>query len=251
MAMRIESFTVDARGPGALARWWAETLGWVVVFEDPNGDEVNVAEVRDDGTHRYPELSFVRVERPADGQERIHLDLNSHTATEQTEIVERLVARGATHRDVGQAADAPFVVLADPEGNSFCVLEPRPETAHLGSLAGFTLAAHDAHHLRDLWLAATGWRLSSEEPGYVVLLPPEGDGADLEIITRPTMAEDTRKDRIHVDVAPGAEQDQAEVVARLEALGATRAEVGQRGDESWVVLADEEGNELCVLSPRP
>jgi hypothetical protein len=55
------------------------------------------------------------------------------------------------------------------------------------------------------------------------------------------------KDRIHLDVAPAADEDQAAVVARLEALGAVRADVGQNGDESWVVLADPEGNEFCVV----
>lgn len=248
--MRIESFAFDAREPAFLARWWADALGWVIVFEDPKGEEVNVAaEVRGDGSHPYPELSFFRIEHPEEGQEKIHLDLNSHSEQEQVQIVERLLAQGATYRDVGQAADAAFRVLADPEGNSLCVLEPRPETAHLGSLAGFTLAAHDAHRLRGLWLAASGWRLRSEDPGYVVLVPPCHDGANFEIISRPTMPEDTRKNRVHVDVAPSADQDQGEVVALLERLGATRTDVGQRGDESWVVLADQEGNELCVLSP--
>ena len=82
------------------------------------------------------------------------------------------------------------------------------------------------------------------------MLTPADGGFPLEIITRPTMARGDAKDRIHLDVAPGADEDQAAVVARLEGLGAHRAEVGQRGDESWVALADPEGNEFCVLSPR-
>jgi hypothetical protein len=67
------------------------------------------------------------------------------------------------------------------------------------------------------------------------------------------MPEERAKNRIHIDVAPGPDEDQAEVVAQLEALGARRVDVGQVGDPkvTWVVLADAEGNELCVLSPRP
>jgi hypothetical protein len=57
------------------------------------------------------------------------------------------------------------------------------------------------------------------------------------------------KNRLHLDVAPFAGDDQAAEVARLRALGATPADVGQ-GEVTWVVLADPEGNEFCVLSPR-
>jgi predicted enzyme related to lactoylglutathione lyase len=248
MRMRLESLTIDAREPEALATWWSEALGWTICFQEEG--EVNLCERLDpDGSHLYPELSFVSVGAPEAGQERIHLDLNSFSAADQEATVERLLSMGATSADVGQADDAPFVVLADPEGNHFCVLDPRPEYAHLGSVAGFTLAAHDANALRDLWTAATGWDVTRDEPGYVVLTPPAG-GLPLEIITRPTMAGSDAKDRIHLDVAPAADEDQAAVVDRLRALGAVPADVGQQGDESWVVLADPEGNEFCVLSPR-
>lgn len=250
MTLRIEAFTIDARDPKALATWWSEALGWVICFEGADEGEVNLCERIDpDGTHPYPELSFVRVDDPEAGQERIHLDLNSFSATDQQATVERLVAIGATHADVGQAADAPFVVLADPEGNHFCVLDPRPEYAHLGSVASYTVAAHDAGGLRDLWAAATGWSVSSDAPDHVVLTPADA-GAPIEIITRPTMPAATAKDRIHLDVAPGLGDVRDAAVEQLLALGARRVDVGQTGDESWVVLTDPEGNELCVLSPR-
>jgi predicted enzyme related to lactoylglutathione lyase len=251
MALRIESFTVDAHDPMALATWWSEALGWIICFESPDGLEVNLCERLDpDGTHPFPELSFIGDGDPDGSQERIHLDLNSFSAADQEATVERLLGIGATHADVGQAADAPFVVLADPEGNHFCVLDPRPEHAHLGSVAGYTLAAHDPAALRDLWATATGWDVTRDDPDCVVLTPPQGT-APLEIIRRPTMPTGTAKDRIHLDVAPGEHDDQEAAVEQLVALGATRADIGQTGDESWVVLADPEGNEICVLSPRP
>jgi predicted enzyme related to lactoylglutathione lyase len=251
MTLRIESFTVDARDPMALATWWSEALGWIICFESPDGAEVNLCERLDpDGRHPYPELSFVGDGNHDDGQERIHLDLNSFSTADQEATVERLLAMGATRGDVGQAADAPFTVLADPEGNHFCVLDPRPEYGHLGSVAGFTVAAHDAGALKAVWAAATGWDVTSDAPDHVVLTPA-GGGFPIEIITRPTMAPDDRKDRIHLDVAPGERDDQEECVHQLIALGARRVEIGQTGTESWVVLADPEGNELCVLSPRP
>ncbi|WP_421118810.1 VOC family protein [Aquihabitans daechungensis] len=250
MTMRLEAFTIDARDPRALATWWSEAIGWVICFEDDEEGEFNLCERLDpDGTHPFPELSFVRVDDAEQGQERVHVDLNSFSAADQEATVDRLLDMGATRADVGQAADAPFTVLADPDGNHFCVLDPRPEYAHLGSVAGFTLASHDAGALRDLWAAATAWDITTDEPGYVVLTPPTG-GFPFEIITRPTMPRGDAKNRIHIDVAPSADEDQAEVVARLIDLGARKVDVGQTGDESWVPLADPEGNELCVLSPR-
>ncbi|MCU1372440.1 MAG: glyoxalase [Ilumatobacteraceae bacterium] len=249
--MRIESFTVDARDPKALATWWSEALGWIICFESEDGIEVNLCERLDpDGTHPHPELSFVGDRSHAEGPQRLHLDLNSFSASDQTATVERLLAMGATHADVGQAADAPFTVLADPEGNHFCVLDPRPEYAHLGSVAGVTLAAHDARALRDVWAAATSWEVTRDDPGHIVLTPPDG-GFPIEIITRPTLVDDDAKIRMHLDVAPGERDDQERCVDQLIALGARRVDIGQTGDEPWVVLADPEGNEFCVLSPRP
>ena len=252
MTLRIESFTFDAADPLTLATWWSEAIGWLICYESDDGVEVNLCErIDEDGSHPYPELSFVGDGDHAEGQERIHLDLNSFSTTDQEATVDRLLAMGATRADVGQAADAPFVVLADPEGNHFCVLDPRPEYAHLGSVAGYTVAAHDAAALRDVWVAATGWAVTRDDADHVVLAPPDGTGAPIEIITRPTMPADDRKDRIHLDVAPGQDDDQADAVEALLAIGARRADVGQTGDETWVVLADPEGNEFCVLSPRP
>ncbi|MCU1499734.1 MAG: hypothetical protein JWM47_3687 [Acidimicrobiales bacterium] len=250
MATRLENIVFDARDPHELGYWWAEALGWVVHAETPQ--EVGVCEVlREDGTHPYPELVFVPVAEPERGRERVHLDLNSFSVDDQQATVARLLSIGATPADVGQAADARFVVLADPEGNHFCVLDPRPECAHLGSLAGITLAAHDAAALRDLWQVATGWQLTGDDGDHVTLTPPHG-GADLEIITRPTMPQQTAKNRVHLDIRPSASDDQMEVVAQLMSLGARPVEVGQSDDRTstWIVLADPEDNELCVLSPH-
>ncbi len=249
MAIRLENVVFDARDPRALGHWWAEALGWVVHAE--SDDEVDVCERLDpDGSYPYPELVFAPVAEPERGRERLHLDLNSFSPDDQRATVERLRSIGATPADVGQAPDAPFVVLADPEGNHFCVLDPRHEYGHLGSLAGYTLAAHDARALRDLWQAATGWDVTRDDPDLVVLTSPAG-GAPLEIITRPTMAREAAKDRVHLDVRPSADEDHAAVVERLVALGARPADIGQFDGPpvGWVVLEDPEGHVLCVLEP--
>ena len=191
--MRLESLTIDARDPDALATWWSEALGWTICFQEEG--EVNLCgPVGADGVHPYPELSFVSVERPGSGQERIHLDLNSTSPADQRATVERLVAMGARPADVGQPADAPFVVLADPEGNRFCVLDPRPEYAHLGPVAAAVLAAHRRPGAAGP--VGRGHRLdpavTRDDPDGVVLTPADG-GFPLEIITRPTMARERRQ----------------------------------------------------------
>jgi hypothetical protein len=126
----------------------------------------------------------------------------------------------------------------------------------------YTLAVdcRDAPVLARWWAGVLGWQVTSEGDDEVVIAPPPavGDrGADLPVEQRgpalafgPVSEGKQVKNRLHIELAPRAGDDQAAEVSRLLGLGATRADVGQRGDESWVVLADPEGNEFCVLSPR-
>jgi len=246
--VRLQSVTIDARDPSALAHWWAEVLGWSLTADD-DGDFA-LEPPTDDPLASFPELVFIRVEHPEEGRDRIHLDLATESIEHQERWVAELVAKGATSADVGQPDDAPFTVLADPEGNPFCVLDPRPEYGEPGGIASIVLAAHDARAIRDVWREATGWNLERDDPDWVILRRPDGGGPMLDLLTRPTMARCEAKDRIHLDVAPAADESQDDAVARLLAAGATHAEVGQGADVTWVVLADPEGNELCILSPR-
>ncbi|TQN27800.1 putative enzyme related to lactoylglutathione lyase [Haloactinospora alba] len=114
--MKWEALTVDAREPRSLARWWAQTLDWDVMDPDPAG-----VEVRSPDRHS-PSLFFVHVDDAKPAKNRLHLDLY---AEDQAAAVDDLVARGATRAAVGQSDDAEWVVLRDPEGNEFCLLEPR------------------------------------------------------------------------------------------------------------------------------
>jgi hypothetical protein len=107
-----EQAVVDARDPAALGRWWAEALGWVIVNDDPDEFEIR----RD--VDQLPGLIFEPVTEVKQHKNRLHLDFRPD---DQAGEVARLVALGATHVDVGQG-DASWVVLADPEGNEFCVL---------------------------------------------------------------------------------------------------------------------------------
>jgi hypothetical protein len=103
----------------------------------------------------------------------------------------------------------------------------------------------------DFWEAALGWRRTYDTDSEVVLEPPEGsleDGVAPDLLFLKVAEPKAAKNRLHLDLRP---KDQAVEVARLEGLGARRVDVGQ-GDVSWVVLADPDGNEFCVLKPlRP
>jgi predicted enzyme related to lactoylglutathione lyase len=116
MASTWYSIVVDCRDPARLGRWWAEVLGYKVVSEAP--DEVVIA--RDESTH--PDLVFGTVPEGKTVKNRLHIDLNPDDRDAE---VERLLGLGATHADVGQGPDVTWVVMADPEGNEFCVLRAR------------------------------------------------------------------------------------------------------------------------------
>lgn len=111
----------------------------------------------------------------------------------------------------------------------------------------FNLDTTDPDRVAAFWQEAIGWRRTYDTSDEVVLEPPAGspqDGVAPDLLFARVPEGKSIKNRWHPDLRPG---DQAAEVARLEALGATRVDVGQTGEESWVVLADPDGNEFCVL----
>lgn len=112
MALEWEQVTVDAADPGALGRWWAAALEWVVVNDDPEEFEIRPA------PERVPGLLFVRVPETKTLKNRLHLDLRPD---DRDAAVDRLLRLGATRADVGQGEQS-WIVLSDPEGNEFCIL---------------------------------------------------------------------------------------------------------------------------------
>jgi hypothetical protein len=247
MSTRLFSVVIDAADPSALGRFWSAATGWPVTLDEP--EEVVVEPPEDaDGTPAEPGIPLVigHVDDPKVVKNRIHLDLASRSAEHQSELVARLRAAGATDVDVGQG-DVPWVVLADPEGNELCVLEPRDRYAAAGAIAAIVVDSPDPAALADFWSVAAGWPVVEVSDNHAVLARPDGAGPQLELLR----VDDARvvKNRVHLDVAPFAADDQAAEVARLEALGATPADVGQ-GTQTWVVLADPQGNEFCVLTAR-
>ena len=115
MTLKWEQVVVDCRDFRTLGHWWADALCWTIEDEDDEGIELR----NPDGSN--PTLLFLNVPEPKTVKNRLHLDF---VPDNQDAEVERLLALGATRADVGQG-EQTWVVLADPEGNEFCILSAR------------------------------------------------------------------------------------------------------------------------------
>lgn len=229
----------DSADHRALGRWWSAALGWPVTVEA--GDETEVSS----GVAGVPSLVFVPVPEVKTVKNRVHLDLRSVSDDDHRRLVERLRAAGALPVDVGQR-DVPWTVLADPEGNELCVLEPRPGLAD-APLASIVVDTVVPGRLAPFWAAASGWREAGRTATSVSLVGPAGwPTLDLVAVPEPH----TTKNRVHLDVAPRVGDDRDAEVERLVSLGARPVDVGQAPEATWVVLVDLEENEFCVLRPR-
>lgn len=121
MASTLLAVSVNCSDPARLADFWSRALGYTARRELPSGNRLIAAD-----EHATSWLAFIRVPDAKRTTNRLHFDLSPD---DQDAEVERLIALGATRADVGQPADAPWVVLADPEGNEFCVLPLTTVTA--------------------------------------------------------------------------------------------------------------------------
>jgi catechol 2,3-dioxygenase-like lactoylglutathione lyase family enzyme len=230
----------DANDPLPLARFWAEALRWEV--HDETAREIRL--VPADGT-RF-RIDFLSVADTKTVKNRIHLDLTTTSIDDQTQTVTRLVALGARQIDVGQGPDDDHVVLADPEGNEFCIIEPTNNfLAGCGRLGSITCDGSRAAGY--FWSEALGWPLVWDQDEETAIRAPDRTGPF--ITWGPPLPPKTTRNRLHLDIAPPAGADRSSEVERLVSLGASRIDIGQ-GDVDWVVMADPDTNEFCVLSPR-
>jgi predicted enzyme related to lactoylglutathione lyase len=115
MTSRIAVIAIDAVEPRRIAEFWAAVLGWQIVEED-----AEVISIAPAGS-AWPTIDVVQVPERKSVKNRLHLDLRADGTTAAQEV-ERLLAMGARPADVGQDPDVSWTVLADPEGNEFCVL---------------------------------------------------------------------------------------------------------------------------------
>lgn len=115
MTSRFSALAIDSAEPKPLARFWCDVLGWRVVDQDET--DVSIGPDDDAG----PRIDFLAVPEAKAGKNRLHLDLRADDCTTAEEL-DRLLALGARRVDVGQGPEVTWVVLADPEGNEFCLL---------------------------------------------------------------------------------------------------------------------------------
>jgi hypothetical protein len=227
---RLACVVLDARDHRALARWWSRALGWR--YRDDDEDAVYAVAAPPDGGQPIEIVVQLTGEQQR-GRDRVHLDLRSQSHQDRDDLAAGLEEIGAARLDLGQG-DVQWVVLADPEGHPFCVLDPRAEYADGGQIAAVVVQADDPPALERFWSRA--------------IRPQPASGPRLEFVRSP--GPKAGKNQVHLDVRPDPGEDRDAEVERLLALGARRADVGQRDDEKrWVVLADPEGNEFCVLDP--
>jgi predicted enzyme related to lactoylglutathione lyase len=114
-AIRFYEIVIDCSDPLSLAPFWAEVLGYEM--DELEEDVASIEHPTDEG----PAICFQRVPESKQGKNRVHFDLNVDD-DELESAVERLISLGAKQVDVGQGVDRSWVVLADPEGNEFCIV---------------------------------------------------------------------------------------------------------------------------------
>jgi len=240
MTLKLVALRVDAEDPQRLASFWSGVLGWEI-SSDPEDDNELLAS---DATGLR--IGFLASAQPKIAPNQMHFDLTSTSLDDQRLTVERALGLGARHLDIGQGPDARHVVLADPEGNEFCVIEPGNNFLADCGFVG-ALASEGSQEVGRFWSGALGWPLVWDQDGETAIQSPRG-GTKITWGGGP-LTPKTGKYRLHFDLAPPVDGDQHAEVERLIALGATRIDIGQ-GEVNWVVMADPDGHEFCVLTPR-
>ena len=238
--MLLENLVMDAVEPQRLGRFWEAALGGERLTDEPAGFETRLTVAGGP----VLDLCLQRVPEPPSERLRLHLDLSDGTG--QAEQVDRLLALGARHLDIGQG-DVPWVVLADPEGNAFCVMEERAAYAGSGPVAALPLSSADPDRDAAFWSWLTGW---TDVPGVAPrsLRHPSGLGPLLELC--PEQApKGAAKNRLHLDVRLEAGEDADAVAAGIAARGGREVH-RDWGELPWRLYEDPSGNDLCVLPAR-
>lgn len=242
MPTRLACVAFDAEQPRAVARFWAELLGWEVTVDRP--DRAEVAAPDPDASDVA--LTFLPTREPKSGKNRIHLDLSARSPEHQRAQVDRALALGARPIDIGQGA-VPWSVLADPEGNEFCVLEPRAQYVDTGAVAAIVVDTQDPARSARFWSTAAGWPLTHSETHFAGLRSATQQGPWLEFLHSPDAAREPG--RLHLDVITFPGDDPAAEVARLTAAGALPLRPSASHQNPPTMLADPETTEFRLHQP--
>lgn len=241
MAAQLFALAIDAHDPRHLARFWVGVLGWDLA--EDHGDAGGIALVPADDTGFRLRFLPSRAEKVR--QNQMHFDLTSATVEMQQQTVDRALKLGARHHDVGQGPEATHVVLADPEGNEFCVIAAgNAFLAECGFLGA--IASDGSQEVGYFWSRALGWPLVWDRDGETAIRSPHGGPK----ITwgGPPFTPKTGRNRLRFDLA--ADGDQQAEIERLAGLGAARtgSDPGPHGE---VEMTDPDGNEFTLWPVAP
>ncbi|MGL5808938.1 MAG: VOC family protein, partial [Nocardioides sp.] len=219
--MYLENLVLDALEPALLGRFWEAALGTETLTDEPGGFETRLHHLGGPDL----DLCFERVPVLPAEPLRLHLDLRG--GDEQRAVVDRLVGLGARHLDIGQR-EAPWVVLGDPEGNPFCVMEERGVYVDTGPIAALPLDSGDVARDAGLWGWLTGW---TPVPGAapVSLRHVSRRGPLLEFCPE-RRAKGTGKNRLHLDIRLEVSDDPDQVARGIAERG------GRELDHGWGTL---------------
>lgn len=232
MTSQLFAICVSTPRPSSLARFWSGILGW----EATDGTDGDVAILPPDpGGFR---IRFLASQEPKTRQNQAHFDLTSTSPEDQLQTVARALELGARHIDVGQLPEEEHVVLADPDGNEFCVIEAGnkflADTGRIGALS-----CDGTQEVGYFWSSALRWPLVWDQDQETAIQSPNGGTK----ITwgGPPVAPKTGPNRLHLELTP-TDTDQKPEIDRLIALGATRTDE----NKTRTLILDPDGNEFSV-----
>lgn len=198
MPADLDALCVAANDPRRLARFWTGLLGWRVSEGGLGGIVLIPHDDTGFGVRLFP------TDEPRTDPNRMHFDLTSTSPEDQRRTVARSLALGAQHIDVGQRPEEGHVVLADPEGNEFCVIEPGNSFLAGCGVIG-ALACDGSQALGYFWSEALGWPLVWDQDQETAIRSSRGGPK----ITwgGPPLAPRTSTSRLHFDITPPADGD--------------------------------------------
>ena len=229
--------------PQALGRFWEALLGaGPTLTDEPDAFETRLTVP--DGL--VLDLCFQRVPEPVSPDPRLHLDIGG--GARQAEVVQRALELGARHLDIGQH-DVPWVVLADPEGNPFCVMEERAEYATSGPIAALPLDSADPARDAAFWAELSGWQPVSVGHARRAAAPLGARGSSWS--SAPSHDPRTRAPRTACTSTSGSSPTTTRTPSWPASSSSGARELDPDwGELPWRVLTDPSGNELCLLPAR-
>lgn len=239
MTSQLSALCFRTKQPSDLARFWSGLLGG----ESTAGPDDGIAVLPPDPAGFR--LRFLPGRGVKTVRNRAHLDLTSRSPEDQLRTVARALELGAEHIDVGQLPEDGHVVLADPDGNEFCVIEAGNKfLADTGAVGA--LACDGTQEVGYFWSKALRWPLVWDQDQETAIQSPHGGTK----ITwgGPPVAPQTGTNRLYLELALPADADMEEEAARLISLGARRTAAGEgAGEGGRVLMFDPDGNEFSVL----